>query len=114
MAAKGGLSLSPNWNQAGSEERVIGRLCRREAVPLTRSGSERLQGLTEWARSALVKMAVRLSLFGVWGAVAPHDVFQDSGEARHLLLSALVRVLLKKSRHRRPYAFSTVSTTSGL
>jgi hypothetical protein len=45
MAAKGGLSLSPNWNQAGSEERVIGRLCRREAVPLTRSGSERHSGL---------------------------------------------------------------------
>lgn len=43
----------------------------------------------EWARSALVKMAVRLSLFGVWGAVAPHVVFQDSGEARHLMLFPL-------------------------
>jgi len=68
----------------------------------------------EWARSALVKMAVRLSLFGVWGAVAPHVVFQNSGEARHLVFSALVRVLLKEERHGRPYAFSTVSTTSGL
>ena len=65
MAAKGGLSLSPNWNQAGSEERVIGRLCRREAVPLTRSGANGTPALKEWARSALVKIAVRLSLF--WG-----------------------------------------------
>ena len=61
----------------------------------------------------LVKMAVRLSLFGVWGAVAPHVVFQDSGEVRHLVFSALVRVLFKKNRHGRPFAFSTVSTTSG-
>ena len=45
MAAKGRLSLSPNRNPGGSEERVRGRLCRREAVPLTRSGANGTQAL---------------------------------------------------------------------
>ena len=45
MAAKGRLSLSHNGIRAGSEERVSGRLCRREAVPLTRSGANGAQAL---------------------------------------------------------------------
>ena len=79
MAAKGGLSLSPSGNPGRKR-----RACHRAAVP-PRSGSldafesERHLGLNEWERSDLVKMAVRLSLFGVWGAVAPHVVFQNSG-----------------------------------
>ncbi len=71
--------------------------------------SERHSGLNEWARSALVKMAVRLSLFGAWGAVAPHVVFQDSGEARYLVCFSARKSAVEIVRRRRSFNPSTAS-----